>query len=197
MSWSRSTQARWNRWCRGAQTPAWCFRSPPAFPIRTPSPRPMTAPPRNAHWSTWPSNRTPPIEDISIDRVFLGSCTNARLDDLRAAAEVIRGRKVSDSVYAMVVPGSTSVKLQAESEGLDALFKDAGFDWREAGCSMCLGMNPDILSAGERVRLHLQSQLRGTPGPRRQDAPRIARNGCCRCHNRSLRRYPRLEVVRR
>ena len=105
------------------------------------------------------------IEDISIDRVFLGSCTNARLDDLRAAAEVIRGRKVSESVYAMVVPGSTSVKHQAEVEGLDAVFKDAGFDWREAGCSMCLGMNPDILSSGERCASTSNRNFEGRQGP--------------------------------
>jgi 3-isopropylmalate/(R)-2-methylmalate dehydratase large subunit len=106
-----------------------------------------------------------PVEDISIDRVFLGSCTNARLDDLRAAADVIRGRKVSESVYAMVVPGSTSVKHQAEAEGLDAVFKDAGFDWREAGCSMCLGMNPDILSAGERCASTSNRNFEGRQGP--------------------------------
>ena len=106
-----------------------------------------------------------PVEDISIDRVFLGSCTNARLDDLRAAADVIRGRKVSDSVYAMVVPGSTSVKMQAEAEGLDAVFTDAGFDWREAGCSMCLGMNPDILSAGERCASTSNRNFEGRQGP--------------------------------
>lgn len=106
-----------------------------------------------------------PIESIAIDRVFLGSCTNARLDDLRNAAAVIRGRKVSDSVYAMVVPGSTAVKKQAEAEGLDALFRDAGFDWREAGCSMCLGMNPDILSTGERCASTSNRNFEGRQGP--------------------------------
>ena len=105
-----------------------------------------------------------PIESIAVDRVFLGSCTNARLDDLRSAAAVIRGRKVSDSVYAMVVPGSTAVKKQAEAEGLDALFKDAGFDWREAGCSMCLGMNPDILSPGERCASTSNRNFEGRQG---------------------------------
>ena len=105
-----------------------------------------------------------PIESIAIDRVFLGSCTNARLDDLRSAAAVIRGRKVSGSVYAMVVPGSTAVKKQAEAEGLDALFKDAGFDWREAGCSMCLGMNPDILSPGERCASTSNRNFEGRQG---------------------------------
>jgi 3-isopropylmalate/(R)-2-methylmalate dehydratase large subunit len=90
------------------------------------------------------------IEDIHVDRVFIGSCTNARLEDLRQAAQIIKGRKVHPDVYAMVVPGSSTVKQQAEAEGLDRVFREAGFDWREAGCSMCLGMNPDILKPGER-----------------------------------------------
>ncbi len=90
------------------------------------------------------------IQDIKLDRVFLGSCTNSRIEDLRNAADVIRGRRVHTDVYAMVVPGSVAIKKQAEAEGLDGIFKDAGFDWREAGCSMCLGMNPDILEAGQR-----------------------------------------------
>ncbi len=91
-----------------------------------------------------------PIQDIKIDRVFIGACTNSRLEDLRAAAQVVKGRKVHDTVYAMVVPGSALIKSQAEAEGLDRIFKDAGFDWRVAGCSMCLGMNPDILEPGQR-----------------------------------------------
>ncbi|MEM3100798.1 MAG: 3-isopropylmalate dehydratase large subunit, partial [Candidatus Nitrosotenuis sp.] len=91
-----------------------------------------------------------PITDIKIDRVFIGSCTNARLQDLIEASSVIKGRKVSDKVRAMVVPGSQQVKKQAEDLGLDKIFKDANFEWRESGCSMCLGMNPDILSRGER-----------------------------------------------
>jgi 3-isopropylmalate/(R)-2-methylmalate dehydratase large subunit len=91
-----------------------------------------------------------PIEEIKIDRVFLGSCTNARIEDLRAAASVVRGYHVATTVRAMVVPGSQHVKAQAEEEGLDKVFTEAGFDWREPGCSMCLGMNPDILAPGER-----------------------------------------------
>jgi 3-isopropylmalate/(R)-2-methylmalate dehydratase large subunit len=91
-----------------------------------------------------------PIEDIQIDAVFLGSCTNARIEDLRAAADVVNGHHIASTVRAMVVPGSQSVKRQAELEGLDTIFKSAGFDWREPGCSMCLGMNPDILAPGER-----------------------------------------------
>ena len=105
-----------------------------------------------------------PMQDIEIDRVFLGSCTNARIEDLRAASEVVKDRKVDDHVYAMVVPGSTSVKRQAEEEGLDAVFKDAGFDWREAGCSMCLGMNPDILQPGERCASTSNRNFEGRQG---------------------------------
>ena len=104
------------------------------------------------------------IEDISVDRVFIGSCTNSRMDDLRAASEVARGRKVSDGVYAMVVPGSNAIKRQAEEEGLDQIFRDAGFDWREAGCSMCLGMNPDILKPGERCASTSNRNFEGRQG---------------------------------
>jgi len=91
-----------------------------------------------------------PLTDILIDRVFIGSCTNARIEDLRRVSRFVEGRHVSPGVYAMVVPGSQQVKRQAEVEGLDRILKDAGFDWRESGCSMCLGMNPDILKPGER-----------------------------------------------
>ena len=104
------------------------------------------------------------IEDIKIDRVFLGACTNARIDDLRAAANVIRGRQVSSDVYAMVVPGSARVKMEAEAEGLDQIFKDAGFDWRVAGCSMCLGMNPDILEPGQRCASTSNRNFEGRQG---------------------------------
>jgi 3-isopropylmalate/(R)-2-methylmalate dehydratase large subunit len=105
-----------------------------------------------------------PVREIQIDRVFLGSCTNGRMEDLRAAAEVVKGRRVSDHVYAMVVPGSMQVKRQAEEEGLDAVFKEAGFDWREAGCSMCLGMNPDILQPGERCASTSNRNFEGRQG---------------------------------
>ena len=105
-----------------------------------------------------------PIEDIAIDRVFLGSCTNGRLEDLRAAAEVVKGRQVNEKVYAMVVPGSNAIKRQAEAEGLDAVFKDAGFDWREAGCSMCLGMNPDVLDPGQRCASTSNRNFEGRQG---------------------------------
>ena len=91
-----------------------------------------------------------PLVDIAVDRVFIGSCTNSRLEDLRSAARFVKGRRVSSGVEAMVVPGSQQVKWQAEKEGLHHLFRESGFDWRESGCSMCLGMNPDILSPGQR-----------------------------------------------
>ncbi len=110
-----------------------------------------------------------PLQEIAIDRVFVGSCTNSRIEDLRNAATIVSGRRVADSVRAMVVPGSASVKAQAEAEGLDEIFRAAGFEWRGAGRSMCLGMNPDILAPGERCCLHLQPKLRGPSGPRRAD----------------------------
>ena len=105
-----------------------------------------------------------PIEEIAVDRVFIGSCTNSRIGDLRAAAEVVAGRKVASSVNAMVVPGSQQVKAQAEAEGLDRVFRDAGFDWRVAGCSMCLGMNPDILAPGERCASTSNRNFEGRQG---------------------------------
>jgi 3-isopropylmalate/(R)-2-methylmalate dehydratase large subunit len=105
-----------------------------------------------------------PIEEIAVDRVFIGSCTNSRIGDLRAAAEVVAGRKVASSVNAMVVPGSQQVKAQAEAEGLDRIFREAGFDWRVAGCSMCLGMNPDILAPGERCASTSNRNFEGRQG---------------------------------
>ncbi len=105
-----------------------------------------------------------PIEEIAVDRVFIGSCTNSRLGDLRAAAEVVAGRRVADGVGAMVVPGSQQVRAQAEAEGLDEVFRAAGFDWRAAGCSMCLGMNPDILQPGERCASTSNRNFEGRQG---------------------------------
>jgi 3-isopropylmalate/(R)-2-methylmalate dehydratase large subunit len=104
------------------------------------------------------------IEDLTLDRVFIGSCTNSRIEDLRAAASVIGGQRVASTVRAMVVPGSMQVKAQAESEGLDQLFKGAGFEWRDAGCSMCLGMNPDILEPGERCASTSNRNFEGRQG---------------------------------
>ncbi len=104
------------------------------------------------------------INEIQLDRVFIGSCTNGRIEDLREAADVVKGKKVSETIGAMIVPGSTLVKKQAEEEGLDKIFIDAGFDWREAGCSMCLGMNPDILSPGERCASTSNRNYEGRQG---------------------------------
>ena len=105
-----------------------------------------------------------PITEIPIDRVFFGSCTNARIEDLRAGAALAAGKKVHPDVSAMVVPGSGLVKLQAEEEGLDRIFKQAGFEWRDAGCSMCLGMNPDILAPGERCASTSNRNFEGRQG---------------------------------
>ncbi len=104
------------------------------------------------------------IEDIYIDRVFIGSCTNSRIEDLRSAAKIAEGNQVDKNVYAMVVPGSNAIKRQAEEEGLDKVFIEAGFDWREAGCSMCLGMNPDILQPGERCASTSNRNFEGRQG---------------------------------
>ena len=105
-----------------------------------------------------------PLQEISVDRVFIGSCTNARLEDLVEASRAVRGRKVSPGVRAMVVPGSQMVRRQAEELGLDRVFADAGFEWRQAGCSMCLGMNPDILSPGERCASTSNRNFEGRQG---------------------------------
>ena len=105
-----------------------------------------------------------PIQEIEIDRVFVGSCTNSRIEDLRTAASVLSGKRVHEKVKAMVVPGSASVKRTAEEEGLDQVFRDAGFEWREAGCSMCLGMNPDILNPGERCASTSNRNFEGRQG---------------------------------
>ena len=105
-----------------------------------------------------------PMSEIALDRVFIGSCTNSRIGDLREAAEVVKGRRVASSVDAMVVPGSQQVKAQAEAEGLDEVFRAAGFDWRSAGCSMCLGMNPDIAAPGERVASTSNRNFEGRQG---------------------------------
>lgn len=105
-----------------------------------------------------------PIKDIKLDRIFIGSCTNSRIDDLVAAAKVVKGKKVFSNLRAMVVPGSQLVKIQAEKMGLDKIFTESGFEWREAGCSMCLGMNPDILSPGERCASTSNRNFEGRQG---------------------------------
>jgi len=105
-----------------------------------------------------------PITSIQIDTVFIGSCTNGRIEDLRAAAAVAKGHKVNPRVRTLVVPGSVQVKEQAQAEGLDKIFKEAGFDWREAGCSMCLAMNPDVLRPGERCASTSNRNFEGRQG---------------------------------
>jgi len=105
------------------------------------------------------------MTDIAVDKVFIGSCTNSRIEDMRAAAAVAKGHKVADSVYAMVVPGSGLVKMQAEEEGLDKIFTEAGFHWREPGCSMCLAMNGDMLLPGERSASTSNRNFEGRQGP--------------------------------
>ena len=105
-----------------------------------------------------------PVREIPVDTVFIGSCTNSRIEDLRLAASVVRGRRVRNGMRAMVVPGSMRVKAQAEAEGLDRVFVDAGFEWRAAGCSMCLGMNPDQLSPGERCASTSNRNFEGRQG---------------------------------
>jgi 3-isopropylmalate/(R)-2-methylmalate dehydratase large subunit len=105
-----------------------------------------------------------PLEGLEVDRVFIGSCTNARLEDLRAAAGVLRGRRVASRVRAMVVPGSQRVKAEAEAEGLDRIFREAGFEWRNSGCSMCLGMNEDVLGPGERCASTSNRNFEGRQG---------------------------------
>jgi 3-isopropylmalate/(R)-2-methylmalate dehydratase large subunit len=104
------------------------------------------------------------FEEIEIDRVFIGSCTNARMEDLRAAAAVVQGKRTAPRVRAMVVPGSGQVKAQAEAEGLDRVFREAGFEWREAGCSMCLGMNDDVLEPGQRCASTSNRNFEGRQG---------------------------------
>jgi 3-isopropylmalate/(R)-2-methylmalate dehydratase large subunit len=105
-----------------------------------------------------------PLQEISIDRVFIGSCTNSRIEDLRRVARFVKGRKVASTVYAMIVPGSQPIKKKAEEEGLDKIFLEAGFDWRESGCSMCLGMNPDTLKPGERCASTSNRNFEGRQG---------------------------------
>ncbi len=135
-----------------------------------------------------------PIEEIKIDAVFLGSCTNARIEDLRAAASIVRGHHIATTVRAMVVPGSQAVKRQAEEEGLDAIFKSAGFEWREPGCSMCLGMNPDILSPGERCASTSNRNFEGRQGRGGRTHLVIPADGRRRRDHRPLHRHPQLGV---
>ena len=127
--------------------------------------------------------------------MFIGSCTNSRIEDLRAAAKIVAGRKVASTLRAMVVPGSQQVKAQAEREGLDAVFRDGGFEWRESGCSMCLGMNPDILAAAGALRVDVQPELRRTSGTRRPHASVQPGDGRGRRDRGPLRRHQGLELT--
>ncbi|HEY8637667.1 MAG TPA: 3-isopropylmalate dehydratase large subunit [Solirubrobacteraceae bacterium] len=138
-----------------------------------------------------------PITDIRLDRVFIGSCTNSRIGDLRAAARVVEGRTVSPDVNAMVVPGSQQVKAQAEAEGLDEVFRAAGFDWRSAGCSMCLGMNPDIAAPGERVASTSNRNFEGRQGRGARShlvSPEMAAAAAIEGHFVDIRDWARTEV---
>jgi 3-isopropylmalate/(R)-2-methylmalate dehydratase large subunit len=137
-----------------------------------------------------------PLEEVAIDRVFIGSCTNGRIEDLRAAAKIAAGRKVSSHVNAMVVPGSQAVKSQAEKEGLDRIFIEAGFEWREPGCSMCLGMNPDILSPGERCASTSNRNFEGRQGRGGRThlvSPEMAAAAAIAGHFVDIRTWPILE----
>ena len=134
------------------------------------------------------------ITDIKLDRIFIGSCTNGRIEDLRAAAKVVDGKTVNGNLNAMIVPGSGLVKAQAEAEGLDKIFIKAGFEWREPGCSMCLAMNPDKLLPGRTLRLDLEPQLRGPAGIQGPHASGVAGDGGGGGDRRAFCRYSRLAV---
>ena len=139
-----------------------------------------------------------PLNEIEIDRVFIGSCTNSRIEDLRAAAKIAAGYKVSTHVSAMVVPGSQQVKAQAEAEGLDRVFKEAGFDWREPGCSMCLGMNPDILLPGERCASTSNRNFEGRQGRGGRThlvSPEMAAAAAIAGHFVDIRNWPTYELA--
>ncbi len=138
------------------------------------------------------------MEEIRLDRVFIGSCTNSRIGDLRAAAAVVKGRRVHPDVHAMVVPGSQQVKAQAEAEGLDEVFRAAGFDWRSAGCSMCLGMNPDILQPGERCASTSNRNFEGRQGRGGRThlvSPEMAAAAAIEGHFVDIRGWDREEVA--
>ena len=170
------TRAR-NSTARSGSMPRSCRRSSPGAPIPSRSPRSPAACRRSrksptrtsarrssARSPTWDFKGGEKITDIALDRVFIGSCTNGRIEDLRDVARVANGHKVNANVYAMIVPGSGIVKEQAEAEGLDKIFKAAGFDWREPGCSMCLAMNPDKLKPGERCASTSNRNFEGRQG---------------------------------
>ena len=163
-SLTSSAPRTWRRRSPGEPTRAKCFRFPNVSPIR---PRFRDDTDRKAASAALDYMALQPgtaIQDIPIDRVFIGSCTNGRIEDLREAAAVVRGYHVIPRVQAMVVPGSGQVKAQAEAEGLHRTFLEAGFEWREAGCSMCLAMNPDKLAPGERCAATSNRNFEGRQG---------------------------------
>ena len=132
------------------------------------------------------------MEDIELDKIFIGSCTNSRIEDLRAAAKIVSGTEGFPNLKrAMVVPGSGNIKVQAEREGLDKIFLDAGFEWREAGCSMCLGMNPDILSPRERCASTSNRNFEGRQGGTWPHSPHVSSHGCRRFSDRQDHRRPK------
>ena len=153
------------RACPGARRRRKTCRSTPPRPILTPNPIPTVARACGAASPIWGLEPGAPLSQIRIDRVFIGSCTNGRIEDLRQAAAVVAGRRVAPDVAAIVVPGSAAVRRQAEAEGLDRIFRDAGFEWREAGCSMCVAMNDDRLKPGERCASTSNRNFEGRQGP--------------------------------
>ena len=165
--WSSSTRRRSSRRSPGARRPRWCCRSKTACPTPKARRTRPSATRSSARWSTWACSRTSRSPTSRIDKVFIGSCTNSRIEDLREAAAVVRriGERVAPNVkLAMVVPGSGLVKAQAEKEGLHEVFKAAGFEWREPGCSMCLAMNADRLEPGERCASTSNRNFEGRQG---------------------------------
>ena len=131
-----------------------------------------------------------PITEIPLERIFIGSCTNSRITDLREAASLLDGREIASSLRGMVVPGSQQVKQQAEEEGLDEIFRSAGFEWRESGCSACLGINPDILQPGRALRVDIEPELRRPPGRRRTDPSGEPADGRGGVYRGTIRRHP-------
>ena len=187
---------RSRRWSPGGRPRAWSSRSPTRCPIPRAARLRPTARRPSARSPTWTSSRARRCTEIPLDRVFIGSCTNSRIERPARGRVDRRGPQGRPSTLrAMVVPGSQQVKAQAEDEGLDEVFRAAGFEWRAAGCSMCLGMNPDILQPGRALRLDLEPQLRGPPGQGRAHPPGQPEDGRRGGDRGPLRRHPGVEIV--
>ena len=181
---------------RGAPTRRRPSRSTTSCPTPTRSPTRSRATAQRARSRYMGLKAGTPIRDIAVDTVFIGSCTNSRIEDLRAAAAVVaRPARCTTGMRTLVVPGSMRVKAEAEAEGLDEVFIAAGFDWREAGCSMCLAMNPDKLAARRALRVDVEPQLRGPPGQGRAHPPRVPRRRRRHRDRRPLR-HPRRSRLR-